>query len=78
MQFKMTERDKVLLIVLAIVIVLFAAIMIPQYGIKDLIVSMQDTDKKITEQKAANDQKLLTLAQMGIPAAFAENSSCRC
>ena len=75
MQYKMTERDKVLLIVLAIVIVLFAAIMIPQYGIKDLIVSMQDTDKKITEQKAANDEKLLTLAQMGIPAAFAENSA---
>lgn len=74
METKVTNRDKVLLIVLAIIIVIFGAVMIPQYGIKDLIIKMKDTRAQITEQTKANDEKLADLTKAGVPAAFAENS----
>lgn len=73
METKMTSRDKVLLIVLAIVLVIFGAIMIPTYGIKDLIVNMNETRDKIKAQTITNEETLRNLSSAGISAAYAEN-----
>ena len=74
METKMSSRDKLLLIVLAIVLVVFGAVMIPNYGIKDLIVSIQDTRKAISEQNSTNAELLDALTQSGVSAAYAESS----
>lgn len=75
METKMTSRDKVLLIVLAIVLVVFGAVMIPTYGIKDLIVSIKDTRTAITQQTSENNELLEDLTKAGVSAAYAESSA---
>jgi hypothetical protein len=74
METKMSERDKVLLIVLAVIIFAFAAIMLPTVGIKDLIVSYLDTRNAISEQEAANAELLSGYTKYGIVAANANSA----
>lgn len=75
MEVKMTQRDKLLLIVLVLVIVVFAAVMIPNYGIKDLIVSITDTKKEIGVQKEENNATLQQMAAQGLPVGLASNAA---
>ena len=73
METKMSNRDKLLLIVLGIIIVIFGAIMLPTYGIKDLIVSINDTKSKISSQTSENEETLAGLVAQGVSAGYAEN-----
>ncbi len=75
MEVKMTQRDKIMLIVLALVIVVFAAVMIPTYGIKDLIVGITDAKKEIAVQKEENDATLQQMVAAGLPAGLASNAA---
>lgn len=75
MNSKLSQRDKVLLIVLVLVIVVFAAVMIPTYGIKDLIVSIRDTKTAIATQQQENNDTLVVLRSKGIPSGMAENAA---
>jgi len=72
METKMTSRDKLLLIVLGMILIVFGAVMIPKYGIKDLIVSIRDTRAQIAEQTITNEETLQSLAAAGISPAYAE------
>lgn len=73
METKISQKDKMLLIILGIVVVVFAAVMIPTYGIKDLYLGITESQTEIDKQKAANDTLLTTLASAGIPSATAGN-----
>ena len=73
METKVSSRDKILLIVLGIIVVIFGAIMIPTYGIKDMFITMKETRAAITEQKTANKEALDALTATGISAAYAES-----
>ena len=73
METKVSSRDKVLLVVLGIVVLIFGAIMVPTYGIKDMILTMKETRASITEQTAANQEALDALTATGVSAAYAEN-----
>lgn len=75
METKLTQRDKILLIILLVVIVVFAAVMIPKYGIKDLIVSIKDNKTAITKQESDNKKLLTELQAKGIPTSKATNYS---
>lgn len=75
MQIKMTQKDKMLLMVLAIIVVVFAAVMIPSYGIKDLITKSNELKTQIAEQETANTNKLNSLKEAGIKAGVADNSA---
>ncbi|MBO4534891.1 MAG: hypothetical protein J5755_03010, partial [Clostridia bacterium] len=75
MNTKLSQRDKILLIVLGLVIVVFAAVMIPTYGIKDLIVSIKDTKAEISNQQNDNNDALNALRAKGIPSGMAENAA---
>lgn len=75
MNTKLTQRDKILLIILGLVVVVFAAVMIPRYGIKDLFVSIKDTRSAIKAQEAENNETLAVLRAKGIPSAMAENAA---
>ena len=73
METKMTERDKILLIILAIVIIVFGAVMIPSYGIMASINKITDANKAIVVQRAENNNALDDLVASGVPAAVAES-----
>ncbi len=73
MTLKISEKDKSLLIVLAIIIVLFAGIMMPKFGIKALLEETQTVKIETEELVASNALKLGEIMQSGIPERYAEN-----
>lgn len=75
METTFTQRDKALLIILGIVLVVFAAVMIPNYGIYALITSQNEIKTEINTQQLANEQALSELVSSGISASSAENGS---
>ena len=75
MEIKMTAKDKMLLMVLAIIVVVFAAVMIPTYGIKDLITKSGELKTQIAEQELENSDKLKLLRESGIKTGVADNSA---
>lgn len=75
MDTTLTQRDKALLLILAIIIIIFAAVLIPKVGIYALITNRNDLKEQINKQKAENQQLFLELIESGISGAFAENGA---
>ena len=75
METKVSSRAKILLIVLAIILVIFGAVMVPTYGIKDMVVNLKETRSKINEQRDLNTEALTALTETGVSAAYAESPS---
>lgn len=75
METTLTQRDKALLIILGIILVVFAAVMVPNYGIYALITTSNELKTEINTQKNENEQALTALVSSGISAASAENGS---
>lgn len=72
MEIKLTERDKLLLIVLVILVIIFAGVMIPKYGIMASINTITDAKKQIEDQKVINTEALDALVGIGVPASVAD------
>jgi len=72
MKVKMTQRDKVLLLVLVIILIIFGAVMIPTYGIKDLITNKGTLAEKIDKQTSENLTMTQEVVESGIPAPYAD------
>ncbi len=75
METTLTQRDKALLIILGIILVVFAAVMIPNYGIYALITTSSELKGEIKTQQNENEQALTALVSSGISAGSAENGS---
>ncbi len=75
METTLTARDKALLLVLAIILVVFAAIMIPNYGIYALLTTRSETKAEIDAQKIENQKLYADLIVSGINGAYAENGA---
>lgn len=75
METTLTQRDKALLLILAIIIIIFAAVLIPKVGIYALITNRSDLQEQINKQKAENEQMFLELIESGISGAYAENGA---
>lgn len=73
MTVKITEKDKALLIVLAIIIVVFAAVMLPNYGIKALFEKTSQIKADTSALNATNDATLATIISDGVPQRYAED-----
>lgn len=63
---KITERDKLLLVVLVIVLVVALAIIMPGVGIMDVRAKMQDLETEMTEVNEDISAELAELRKMGI------------
>ena len=72
MELKVSARDKMLLIVLAVILAIFGAVMFPSVGIKDSISAIRDANRTIEEQEMANDELRDKLREAGI-AAYGES-----
>ncbi len=72
MSIKMTEKDKMLLMILAIIIIIFGAVMLPSVGIKDLITSKNELAESTVEQSSVNKEILTAITDSGIGAAVAD------
>lgn len=72
MNVKISEKDKMLLVVLAIIVVVFAAVMLPKFGIKALLEQKSEIVSDTNELAAANEIKLAELITNGIPAHHAQ------
>lgn len=75
METTLTARDKALLLVLAIILVVFAAIMIPNYGIYALLATRSETKADIDAQKIENQKLYADLIVSGVNGAYAENGA---
>lgn len=75
METTLTARDKALLLVLAIILVVFAAIMIPNYGIYALLTTRSETKSDIDAQKVENQKLYADLIVSGVNGAYAENGT---
>lgn len=75
METTFTQRDKALLIILGIVLVVFASVMIPNYGIYSLITTRSELKADINKQQSENEQTLTELIASGISSGSAENGS---
>ncbi len=73
MSVKISEKDKALLIVLAIIVVVFAAIMMPKFGIKALYDQTKEIKDSTLTLMAENELKLLEIKNSGIPVRYAED-----
>jgi|GEM_PF-4465838 cell division protein FtsL len=79
MEKTFTARDKALLLILGIIVIVFAAVMIPSIGgtpigIYSLITSRSELKKQITEQNNENEVAFNELVQSGIDPRFAESA----
>ena len=74
METKITERDKILLILLVILIIIFGAVMIPNYGIMASINAIKETNAAIRTQRGDNETALKELVEKGIDSGYAENA----
>ena len=63
---KITERDKMLLVVLVIVLVVALAVIMPGVGVMDTRSAMQETQTKIAELNEKINEELAALREMGI------------
>ena len=63
---KITQRDKMLLVVLVIVFIVALAIVMPGFGVLDARSEIQDTEAKITELNEKITAELKELREMGI------------
>jgi len=73
MSIKISEKDKSLLLVLAIIIVLFAAVMMPKFGIKALYEETKTVKAETAALVTQNEYKLSDLMLSGVPARYAED-----
>jgi len=70
---KMTERDKMLLILLAVILIVALAIVVPGYGVMDTREKIQKTKDSISELDGELDDQLAELMSMGVSAGAADN-----
>jgi len=63
---KITERDKMLLVVLVIVLVVALAFVMPTFGVMDCRSQIEDVETKIAEVNEKMSAELAELRQMGI------------
>lgn len=75
METTLTQRDKALLLILGIILIIFAAVMIPKIGIYSLITSRKETTEQISKQKEENNTLLMELVRNGVPAVYAESAA---
>ena len=79
MEKTMTARDKALLLILGIIIIVFAGVMFPAIGdraigIYSLITARSEVKKKITDQERENEEKFTSLVQSGLSPSYIENA----
>lgn len=75
METSLTQRDKALLLILGIILIVFAAVMIPKFGIYALISSRSETQAAINKQKSENETLYMELVSSGISGAYAESAA---
>lgn len=73
MEMKLTERDKMLLIILVIMVIVFGAVMIPSYGIMASINSIKEDNAAIKAQKAENESAMEELIDKGVDSGYVES-----
>ncbi len=75
METTFTQRDKALLLILGIIIIIFAAVLIPKFGIYALITSRSELTEQINKQTEENQLLFAELVQNGISGAYAESGA---
>lgn len=75
METTLTQRDKALLLILGIILIVFAAVMIPKFGIYALISSRSETKEAINKQKTENEALYMELISNGVNGAYAESAA---
>ncbi|MBQ7653144.1 MAG: hypothetical protein IJS93_02085 [Clostridia bacterium] len=79
MEKTLTARDKALLLILGIIVIIFAGVMIPAIGGKPIgiysqITASQDVKKKIVTQENENEEMFTNLVASGLDPRFVENA----
>lgn len=75
METTLTQRDKALLLILGIILIIFAAVMIPKVGIYALISTRSETATTIATQKSENETLYMELVQSGVNGAYVESGA---
>lgn len=75
METTLTQRDKALLLILGIIIIIFAAVLIPKVGIYALITNRSELATEINKQKEENQTLFVELIQSGVSGAYAESGA---